>query len=165
MTHAAGAITVRTEPRPADSGAVRDIVASSGFFRPDEVDVAVELIDDRLARAGASDYRFVFLDDESGRTVGYACFGAIACTIGSFDLYWIAVRDEQRGRGLGRLLLEAAEREIARLGGRRVYIETSSRPLYEPTRGFYGRCGYRLEATLPDFYTPGDGKLIYAKAL
>jgi hypothetical protein len=51
------------------------------------------------------------------------------------------------------------------MGGRRIYIETSSRAQYEPTRGFYLKCGYRQETILEDFYAPGDGKVIYVKAL
>ena len=34
--------------------------------------------------------------------IGYVCYGPIACTVGSFDLYWIAVdRRRARGRGSG----------------------------------------------------------------
>lgn len=178
MSQATSNMGMRTEVRPSDSAAVREIVASSGFFHPFEIDVAVELVEDRLARGAASDYRFIFADmggtcpdaggrraDEEGRTVGYACYGPIACTVGSFDLYWIAVHESRRGGGLGRRLMNEVESRIAGEGGRKVYIETSSRPQYEPTRQFYERCGYVVEAVLPDFYADGDGKVIFAKAL
>jgi hypothetical protein len=46
-----------------------------------------------------------------------------------------------------------------------VYVETSSRDQYEPTRRFYLKCGYRVDAVLEDFYAPGDGKVIFVKAL
>ena len=46
-----------------------------------------------------------------------------------------------------------------------LYVETSSRPQYEPTRAFYGRLGYHVAAELPDFYGPGDGQVIFAKRL
>lgn len=158
------AITIlRTDVLPRDRDAVRRIVASTGFFSDAEIDVAVELVDERLAKGPASGYDFVFAD-QGGRTVGYACFGPIACTIASFDLYWIAVEESCRGQGLGRILLEDSERRIIAAGGRRIYIETSNRPQYLPTRGFYLRCGYREEAVLPEFYGPGDDKVIYGKA-
>ena len=48
---------------------------------------------------------------------------------------------------------------------RQVYIETSNREQYAPTRGFYLRCGYRQEALLKDFYAVGDDKVIYGKVL
>lgn len=158
------AIVLRDDVRPGDAAAIRAIVRSSGFFHDHEIDVAVELVEDRLSRGPASDYRFL-LADAGGRTVGYACYGEIACTVGSYDLYWIAVHEEWRGRGLGRRLLAETERRIAASGGRRVYVETSSRPQYEPTRGFYERCGYTVAATLADFYAPGDGKVIFCKVV
>lgn len=175
MTSPTPEITFREDVRPIDAAAVRDIVASTGFFHDYEIDVAVELVDERLARGLASEYYFVFADDESGRTIGYACFGPIACTVGSFDLYWIAVHQDCRGRGLGARIMAEAERLMGRgLPGpsgkpvapaRRIYIETSSKPQYEPTRRFYLRCGYREEARFEGFYAPGDDKVVYIKAL
>ncbi len=38
----------RTEVYPSDVEAVRDIVVSTGFFRDDEVPVAVSLVEERL---------------------------------------------------------------------------------------------------------------------
>jgi ribosomal protein S18 acetylase RimI-like enzyme len=83
----------------------------------------------------------------------------------SFDLYWIAVHPSGQGRGCGRSLLKAAEQLMAAKGASRIYVETSSRPQYEPTRRFYKACGYREEAFLEDFYAPQDGKIIFVKAL
>jgi len=85
--------------------------------------------------------------------------------LGSYDLYWIAVDPATQGRGLGRLLVDAAEQHVRGLGGRRMFIDTSSRPDYAATRSFYERCGYACEATLRDYYAPGDGKAIFAKDL
>jgi GNAT superfamily N-acetyltransferase len=156
--------SLRREVRPGDPAAVRRIVASTGFFYPAECDVAVELIEERLAKGEASGYFFVFAELD-GQPVAYACYGPIACTVGSYDLFWIAVDAAHQGHGLGRLLLEESERLIGAAGGRRVYIETSNRPQYVPTRGFYERCGYRCEAVLKEFYGGGDDKVIYVKAL
>lgn len=115
-----------------------------------------------MRRGDASGYFFVFAEQE-GRTVGYACYGPIACTVSSYDLYWIVVHRARQGAGVGRLLLKAAEDRIARAGGTRIYVETSSREQYEPTRRFYEHFGFRREATLPDFYAPGDGKVVYVR--
>ncbi len=152
---------MRDEPRPEDRDAVRAVVASTGFFHDFEIDVAVELVDERLRRGEASGYHFVFADAPSGRLLGYACYGPIACTEGSYDLFWIAVDESERGRGLGRRLLEEAAERIRARGGRGIYIETSGRAQYAPTRAFYERCGCMLDATLPDFYAPGDPKLVF----
>ena len=158
------AVQLRDTVLPADAAAVRDIVASTGFFHPPEIDVAVELVQEHLSRGSASGYLFLFAE-HAGRVVGYTCYGPIACTVGSFDLYWIAVHHDHRGRGLGRYLLAATEERIARAAGRQVYIETSGRAQYAPTQHFYEACGYTRAAVLADFYAPGDDKIIYAKAL
>ena len=157
-------IVFREEVKPEDCDNVRRIVVSSGFFSSEEVRVAVELVEDRLARGVASGYHFLFAEYD-GAPVGYTCFGPIACTRGSYDLYWIAVHNDLRGLGIGRELLSESLRIIVRLGGARVYIETSSRPQYGPTRSFYERNGFKEEAVLKDFYDRGDDKVIYTKAV
>ena len=154
----------RYHVRPSDREAVRSIVASTNFFNPAEIDVAVELVDERLAKGPASGYHFVFAD-EGEQARGYTCYGPIAATHGSYDLYWIAVDNNYRGKGLGRILLAETERLIAAEHGRRIYIETSNRGLYGPTRAFYDRCGYEMDAVLKDFYAPGDDKVIYSRAV
>jgi len=140
-------VELRYEVRADDREVVRRLVESTGVFSPVEIDVAVELVDDRLKRGPESDYHFVFAE-QGGRTVGYTCYGPIALTDGSFDLYWIAVDKAMHGRKVGRLLLERTEELIRETHGRQVYIETSNRHHYAPTRGFYLRCGYRQEALL-----------------
>jgi GNAT superfamily N-acetyltransferase len=160
----ANALTFRTSVVPSDVEAIRDIVTSSGFFSEAEIVVAQELAEDRLIRGEKSDYRFVFAQLDS-KPVAYASYGLIECTQGSFDLYWIAVHEHHRGKGIGRALLQETERLLKHEGARRVYVETSSREQYRPTRTFYERCGYFAEATFADFYAPGDGKIVYVKAI
>jgi len=154
----------RYEVLPADRDAVRRLTESTGVFHPFEIDVAVELVDERLTRGPSCGYEFVFAE-EDGETVAYVCYGPIALTQGSFDLYWIAVEKGRQGCGLGRRLLGESERLMAAAGGRQVYIETSGRDVYEPTRGFYLRCGYRVAAVLRDFYAVGDDKVIFVKEI
>ena len=148
----------------SDREAIRRLVDSTGMFRPHEIDVAVELVDERLLRGDASGYHFVVANNDD-EVIGYACYGPITITVHSFDLYWIVVSPQQQGKGVGRRLLQEAENRIAVHGGRHVYIETSGQPIYTATRGFYERCGYQLEATVRDFYAPGDDKCIYVRRL
>ena len=160
----AGPITWRREPRPEDAERVRRLVAATGFFSGEEVAVAAELVDERLTQGEKSDYRFLFaeLDDT---VAGYSCFGRIPFTRASYDLYWIAVSPAYQRRGIGRKLVAATEEEVRKEGGARLYVETSTRDQYRPTRAFYEQLGYRLEARLRDFYAPGDGKAIFCRNL
>lgn len=156
------AVQLRYEPVDTDLRDVASILDSTDVFRADEIDVALSLIDERREKGPASGYYFVFAERD-GQTCGYACYGPVPLTASSYDIYWIAVAKSQQGRRLGRTLLFEAERLVRRNGGRRIYIETSSRACYAPTREFYLRCGYRHEATLDDFYAPGDAKVVYVK--
>lgn len=155
---------LRDELRPEDRQAIREMVVSTGFFNAGEIELADELVRERLSAGPKSGYYFLFLESEE-RPIGYACYGPIAATDGSFDLYWIAVHRAYQARGLGRVILQECEQRIRRAGGRRIYIETSGRPQYTPTQQFYEHCGYQCEARLKDFYAPGDDKIIYVKTL
>jgi ribosomal protein S18 acetylase RimI-like enzyme len=157
-------ITWREEPVPADINDIAAIVRSTGFFNDEELDVATELVEERLTKGIASGYFFLFMELDK-KVTGYSCFGPIPGTLTSFDLYWIAVHSESRGIGLGKTIMERSEKEIAGMKGDRIYVETSSKVLYIPSRKFYERCGYRAEAQLKDFYAPGDDKIIYVKKL
>ena len=114
--------------------------------------------------ATASGYHFVFAE-QGDDVAGYACYGPIACTVASFDLYWIAVDPQFQRHGIGRLLMAAVESRVAEAGGQRIYIDTSGKPQYSPTRAFYERSGFRCDAQLADFYAPGDDRVIYVKAV
>jgi ribosomal protein S18 acetylase RimI-like enzyme len=157
-------ISYRDQPIPSDVSSIQNIVRSSGFFSAEEVEMAVELVQENLSKGESSGYYFLFVEINE-RVVAYSCYGPIPCTKESYDLYWIAVLHDMRGRGIGRELLERTERKVGEMGGKRIYLDTSSREQYEPTRSFYRANGYRQEAVLKDFYSPGDDKVIYVKQL
>lgn len=163
-TSAADRVSLRYSVKPDDRDVVRSIIERTSYFRSDEVDVAVELVEEHLHRGIASGYHFVFAEC-NGAVVGYACFGPIACTVASYDLYWVAVDPVQQGQGIGRQLIDAVETQIIAAGGCRVYIDTSGQPKYAPTWRFYERSGFRCAARLLDFYAPGDDRLIFEKVV
>lgn len=158
------ALAIRRELTAADRESLEAVIRGTGFFNPEEIAVAVELIDDRLSLGEESHYRFLVAEADGG-VAGYACWGPIPGTASSVDLYWIVVHPERQGNGIGAALLRAAEEQIAASGRSRVYVETSTRAQYDPTRRFYLSCGYGLAAELPDFYAPGDGKAMFLKVL
>jgi len=157
-------IAFRAEPVEEDKGEIRSLLQSSGFFHRWEIDVAIELIDDRLAKGAASEYLFLFAES-AGKVAGYACYGPVTMAKGRFELYWIAVDAARRGQGIGRLLLGRAEAHMRELGGKYVYSETSSREVYRPTREFYRKQGFREVARVPLFYADDDDKVILMKTL
>jgi ribosomal protein S18 acetylase RimI-like enzyme len=158
------AVRYRQTPVPADRGALRRLVASTGVFYRQERAVALELLEVRLKQGPRSGYSFFFAE-RAGELLGYAAWGQAPLTQRTFDLYWIAVAPAAQGQGVGQALLALVERAIARRGGGNLYIETSSRAVYARTRRFYVAAGYERVARLRDFYAPGDHKLMFCKPI
>jgi ribosomal protein S18 acetylase RimI-like enzyme len=147
-----------------DRPALAAMLETSGFFTPEEVTVALELVDLALKTPDQKDYTFGIADVD-GHVGGYLCFGEVPMTLGTFDIYWICVDPHRKNQGIGRRLMAWAEEAIRRLAGRLAILETSGRALYEPTRAFYHRIGYIEAARIKDFYRPGDDKVILTKNL
>ena len=147
----------------ADGSQIQDIAARAGVFSQEEVDCVAALWDDYLTVGPVvGGYNFI-VDRDGDRVLGFACYGPRDMTNGVFDLYWIAVDPTARRSGVGRGLLIASEEEVCKAGGRMLIAETSGTPHYEPTRNFYFSMGYKMEATIKDFYIDGDDLAIFVK--
>jgi D-alanine-D-alanine ligase len=157
----------RTTPHASDAASVGDLVAATGFFSPAEQRIAVELVEERLARGAEGGYEFLFADNPEQRDslLGYTCFGPIPATCSSYDLYWIAVSPAAQRLGIGRQLMDETGELARQQGATRMFVDTAGRTGYAPTRAFYERMGYHVEANIADFYAPGDAKVIYAKSI
>ncbi len=171
-----GPLDRRDRPRLAE------LLAATGAFNADEVQVALSLFDvsieeeENASSRGSdssrrdptvpSDYEFLGAFEEAdGRLVGYACFGATPATDGTYDLYWLAVDPAAQGRGVGTALVRAVEEKLADREARLLVVETSSRPDYEGTRRFYARSGYKEAARVRDFYAPADDRIVLTTRL
>jgi ribosomal protein S18 acetylase RimI-like enzyme len=146
---------------PADRGRIEDITRAVGVFRDDEVPVALEVFDGAVA--GSADYRAIGVEAD-GLLAGWICWGPTPCTVGTYDLYWLAVDPAHQQRGLGAALVREMEHRLIGVA-RLIVVETAGRDDYAGTRAFYERCGYRAAARIPDFYAPGDDQVVYVKTL
>ena len=144
------------------------MTAGTGFFSEAEVGIVEELAWESITDGEESGYCFLLARDGGhapDAPVGFACFGPVPCTLGSWHLYWVVVDQGMQGRGYGRQICREVEHRIRVQGGRKVFLETSSRDQYLSTRGFYEACGYGLESTLVDYYALGEDCLVYTKVL
>ncbi|HEY9507020.1 MAG TPA: GNAT family N-acetyltransferase [Gemmatimonadales bacterium] len=146
---------------PADRRRIEEITRAVRVFRDDEVPVALEVFDGAVA--GSPDYTALgaALDQ---RLVGWICWGPTPCTLGTYDLYWMAVDPAAQSAGIGTALLREMEGRLAG-SARLIVVETAGRPDYRPTRAFYEARGYRKASVIPDFYAPGDDQVVYVKHL
>lgn len=152
----------------ADRSGVFRILETAGNFTPEEIATALELIDEWLELGEHSGYLTYVLEsrgEESAEVLGYVSFGPTPLTESTYDLYWIAVDKSMHRGGVGKKLMKFTEEETVRRGGKMLLIETSSQETYGGTIQFYERAGYELVGKIPEYYKPGDDKLIFAKRL
>ena len=149
----------------ADRGRIEEITRAVGLFRENEIPVALEVFDEAVRHTGlpSGDYEALGADVD-GRLAGWICWGPTPCTLGTYDLYWMAVDPALQGGGIGRALIVEMERRLAG-PARLIVVETAGRADYAATRRFYQARGYRAAAMIPDFYAPGDDQVVFVKAL
>lgn len=148
-----------------DRAIIADLIVSVENFNQAEVDCALELVDIYLNDPDQNDYSFAVAEDSASRVHGYACWGPVPLTKGTYDLYWIATHPNARGHGYGRELMHFVERSVSEREGRLLVVETSAKESYERTVAFYRRLGYEEASRIKDFYDVGDDRLIFVKRL
>jgi ribosomal protein S18 acetylase RimI-like enzyme len=150
--------------QPADKPALIRLLRATPEFKPSEIAVAEEVIDACLKDPAGSGY-YILVAAEGKTVVGYIGYGPTPLTESTWDMYWEAVALANRGQGIGGALMAAAEENIAAAGGKQVLIETSGQASYEATLRFHLGNGYLEVGRIPDFYAPGDAKIILRKLL
>ena len=149
---------------PEDKTAIESILRSSGAFRDEEVAVGLDLLNETLHPRPDTDYEWILAERDEA-ILGFACYGPVPMTDGTFDLYWIAVAPEARGTAVASELDNAAEIEVQRRAGRWIIAETSSTDPYAAARRFYLKQGYRLIERIPDYYRDGDDRMTFGKRI
>ncbi|MCI0376707.1 MAG: GNAT family N-acetyltransferase [Gemmataceae bacterium] len=147
-----------------DAPLLVELAQATGMFKPFEIQALREVFDDYFKQNQGLGHKSFTLE-QGGRLDGFVYFAPTAMTEGTWHLWWIAVRKDQQARGLGAELLRFAEEDIRSHGGRRLFIETSSKPHYEKTRQFYLKHGYEAHALLQDYYGEGDCMVVFRKTL
>ncbi len=151
--------------RSQDRLELEALLTAQENFNPEEIQVALELIDIVLNHPGQEDYTIRVAAASEGKVVGFICYGKAPLTDAVYDLYWIAVHPSFWNRGVGSSLLHSAEADLKPARARLLLVETSSKTSYETPRAFYRKHGYTEQARVHDYYSPGDDKLILGKIL
>jgi ribosomal protein S18 acetylase RimI-like enzyme len=146
-----------------DRDRIEEITRNVGVFRDEEVSVALEVFDEAVAGGPRNSYSVLGAEFD-GLLAGWICWGPTPCTIGTYDLYWMAVDPQTQGNGIGKALMGEMERRLAGLA-RLIVIETAGRAEYAGTRSFYQSRGYSPVSVIPDFYAPGDDQVVFVKNL
>jgi ribosomal protein S18 acetylase RimI-like enzyme len=181
-------ISWRSEVLASDIEAIRTMVTKAAVFSAEEIDVAVELAEDRLKLGHASHYHFILANENlgasphpsplplgegssgfaaagEGKLIGYTCFGRIPLTDKRYDLYWIVVDPATQKHGVASQLMVKTEEALQKLSAKALYAETSSRDVYIPAHNFYRKHHFAELARIKDMYADGDDKMLFGKRL
>jgi GNAT superfamily N-acetyltransferase len=124
----------------------------------------VQLLEDQInkhnvVRTGRRDFRplAVYLRDEQGGIIA----GLYGFTwAGWLEIRFVWVREDLRGHGHGRQLVQAAEAEARARGCNRVWLDSYT--FQAPT--FYQRLGYEIFGSLQDYPAP-HGRVFLTRTL
>jgi GNAT superfamily N-acetyltransferase len=109
----------------------------------------------RFARVSADKQHHVFVAEQSrGAVVGWVQvhFTRWLASDPRGEVVGLVVSSEARGRGIGRRLMQAAERWTKQHGGTRVALRSNI--LRKETHAFYQRLGYTVTKTSLNFHKP-----------
>lgn len=143
-----------------DIAAVVVLSERSVLFDADGIELIKERLSDYLN--GNDDLWFAAVDEKIQ--------GAVYCipepmTDGTWNILMLIVSADSHGQGYGQALMNFIEETLAARGARLMIVETSSLDGFERARAFYPKCGYTEEARIKDFYTTGDDKVVFSKAV
>ncbi len=154
-------LSFRSRIEKNDPQVIRQIAESTGFFDEQDVHITVEIAENLLNKKD-SNHKFLFAD-YMNQTVAYVCYGEVPdAKEGTYEIYWLSTLNEYRGLGIGRNLINRLITKLRKKGAGKIYLKTDSKDQYAPTRRFYERCGFKLQAVLPGYYDDNDGCCIYA---
>lgn len=105
---------------------------------------------------------FLLLADRRAEPVGDGVAAGFVLSRQALDeeeLLLLAVRPEERGRGLGTMLVERYFAAAARRGVNRIFLEMRAN---NPAHSLYRRCGFEPIGVRPRYYRAADGQAIDA---
>ena len=144
---------------PSDLNKIKTVIDTSGLFPS-------ELLDDMIAGYFDHSEECFWLTGEGESPTFVAYVAPERMTEGTWNLYLIAVHEDLRSQGIGKIVMDYIETLlVTEKKARILLVETSDLPEFERTRSFYDQCKYIREAVIRDFYQAGGGKVIFWKKL
>ncbi|NOZ19457.1 MAG: GNAT family N-acetyltransferase [Planctomycetes bacterium] len=141
------------------------LMRRTGVFNEDEIEFLGRMFDHCRLGWGPCELSVYGVRGNGQELKGFIAYGPTPLTEGTMDIYWLAVDPREQQRGIGSALVEHVCKEAQKAGTMQVVIETSSSEKYEPTREAYGRMRFAETARIPDYYRPGDDRIILVRRL
>lgn len=97
---------------------------------------------------GAALRPFFYVAEAQGRVIGIAGYGASWLAYGVYELFWIAVRRENRKQELGKKLVERCLADLATVADQVILVTSAC--------DFFKKCGFTVLGSLPTEKGPKD---------
>jgi GNAT superfamily N-acetyltransferase len=150
-----------------DEAALMHLFEALDLFGASELIELESLLARYFAGELGADHAWIAFDDGTLSGAAYYALDASQERAGPgiWNLYFIGVQPDRQGAGCGSALLAHVEWALRGRDARELLVETSGAPSFARTRVFYASAGYNEIARIPEFYGPGDDKVILRKAL
>lgn len=122
--------------------------------------------DDQTRLDSSDEDNYVAVDGSAGEVAGVVGFSPDK--YGTPDIYWINwlyVDNRLRRAGIGSKLLDFIIDRVRSRKARKLYLDTSSDPIYDAAIALYDRFGFQIEGRLKDYYDPNEDYLIFGLVL
>jgi len=143
-----------------DISAIKPIVVDSDLF---PVEYLEGMMSDYLDNPKSEELWYVA--EAADDMLGFGYCIPEKFTEGTYNLLAVAVASTKQGQGYGKQMIHFLEEHLQKKGGRILLIETSSGDDYKLTRKFYEYLNYIKEASIRDYWSEGESKVIYLKKL
>ena len=139
---------------------LKEVLNSIELFPSEMLD---EMISNYLLNPDSKEIWFTKLKDNIPIAIGFCAPEKL--TDGTYNLYAIGIKKELQGTGIGTEMMQYIETILRDQNIRILLVETSGAEYMEKTRAFYLKCGYTKEATIREFWSKGEDKVIFWKKL
>lgn len=143
-----------------DLNGLKEVLNSIDLF---PAEILGDMMSDYFENPETNDIWFTTIQDEKPVAIGFCAPEKL--TEGTYNLYAIGIRSDLQGKGIGRTMMNYIENELKNQGQRILIVETSGTDDFRLTRKFYENLNYIHEATIRDFWSEGDDKVIFWKKL
>ena len=126
-------------------------------------EILEDMISSFLNNSETEEIWFTATDNDIPISIGFCAPEKL--TEGTFNLYAIGVKADIQGKGIGNKMMKYIEEQLRQKGQRILIVETSGSEDLKLTRKFYENLDYTKEATIRDFWSEGDDKVVFWKRL
>lgn len=142
----------------SDLNDLKNVVDSSELFPAEYLD---GMISEYFNNPQANDIWFTYVDDNKPVAIGYCVPEKL--TDGTYNLLAIGVAKDFQRRGIATAMMSYIEKTIEKLHGRILIVETSTNDAQAGAISLYKNIDYTHMATIKDFWSDGEDKLVFWK--